>query len=41
MMEFALYRVDLGWVDINFGYSTTCLGRWKMEVWQKGLWSWA
>ena len=34
--------VDLGWVDIYFGCSTTCpilLG--QLEVWQNGLWSWA
>ena len=34
--------VNLGWVDINFGYSTTCLillG--QLEVWQNGLWIWA
>ena len=34
--------VDLGWVDIDFGHSTTCpilIG--QLEVWQNGLWSWA
>ena len=40
-----LYRlgqvvVDLGWIDISFGHSTTCsilLG--QLEVWQNGLWT--
>ena len=34
--------VDLGWVDIYFGCSTTCpILLVQLEVWQNGLWSWA